>query len=205
MRLLSIVQMIPAPGRWAVVVTCVVAAVVQGLPNQIGALLKAEAGPFEMVSSVIWLVAAVMALQIAIQCPSLVRWASTAMLVWAFLREMDFQKRFTYRSIESIGYYTRPDAPWPEKLTVIAILAPFAAAGIILALHVCREWKSAWNSREPWLGYFLGAAILVILALCCEKAFKLVVAEEVLETGVALMFLMLTWSSRKTRQASCRR
>src|SRR5688572_33498438 len=116
---------------------------------------------------------------------SALRLGGAAMLLWGLLRELDFQKRFTYRSVESLGYYTRPHAPWSEKLLVLLILTPFAVAGLLLARELCRRFIPACRARQPWVCHVIAALALLPLASLSEKVFHLHSAEEILETGIA--------------------
>lgn len=198
MNLKSIFQTIPAPGWVVVVVSCVLAALVGFLPASTAARVTSESGPFEVASAILWAICWLLALELAIRRPSLVHWAGVVVVLWALLRELDFQKQFTYRSVMSLGYYTRPRAPWSEKLIVLAVLTPFLVAGIILLLHVCRRWRAALARREAWVGNLFGAALLIGVGLFLEKILRIGTSEEVLEIGPPMMFLLILWSLRAT-------
>jgi len=175
------------------------------LPRDTAKRLAAEGGIFETTSVVLLGGAlAIMLVQLARNF-SVLRFAGTAMLVWAVLRELDFQKRFTYRSVESIGYYTRPHAPWSQKLLVLLILAPFVLAGLLLLREVCRRFLPACRTRQSWVCHIAAAVVLLILASLSEKVFHLHAAEEILETGIALLILMLVWDSRSRPELEWRR
>ena len=124
--------------------------------------------------------------------------SATAILLWAYLRELDFQKLFTYRSVESIGFYTRPHASLGLKLLVIAILAPFAAAGLHLAWFAKRQFIPALKARQPWVKQLCALLLLVLAALASEKLFagSAEIFEEVSELGVGAMALLLAWHCR---------
>lgn len=172
--------------------------VVQSLPEETARALAAETGPFEIASVVLYGVAAVLAAVQLARRKSLPWLAGMTMLLWAFLRELDFQKRFTYRSIESIGYYTRPYAPWFEKLLVLLILAPFCMAGLYLLRLLCREIRPAFARGEKWVGHLAAAVCLGALGSVFEKMLRWGAAEEVCEMGLALLVVLLVWEWRET-------
>jgi len=110
---------------------------VESLPAETARAWVAESGPFEVASAVFYGMAALLAGFHLLQQMTVTRLAAWTMLVWACLRELDFQKRFTYRSIESIGYYSRPQAPWSEKLLVLLLVGKMRPrfAGRAAACH----------------------------------------------------------------------
>jgi len=162
--------------------------------------LAEEEGIFETASALFFGAALVIMVIQLVRVFSPLRLAGAAMLLWALLRELDFQKRFTYRSVESIGYYTRPHAPWSQKLLVLLILAPFVVAGLWLVRELCRRFIPACRERQSWICHVVAALVLVPLASLSEKVFRLNAAEEILEAGIALLILMLVWSSRPRRE-----
>src|SRR5678816_1861978 len=121
--------------RSTIAVLAVVATICIGLllvPHQWGLRLTDEGGPVEVASAVVLVVALLIAIVQFARRFSLGWLSGAALMLWAILRELDFQKRFTYRSIESIAYFVSPRAPWQEKLVVILIMLPFAVAGLHL-------------------------------------------------------------------------
>ena len=163
--------------------------------------LAEEEGIFETASALFFGTALVIMLIQLLRAFSPLRLASAAMLLWALLRELDFQKRFTYRSVESIGYYTRPHAPWSQKLLALLILAPFVAAGLLLVRELYRRFLPACRECQTWVCHVVAALVLLPLASLSEKVFHLNAAEEILEAGVACLILMLVWESRKRAPA----
>jgi len=117
---------------------------------------------------------------------------AAGVLLWLLLRELDFQKAFTYRSIESIGFYTHPRAPVWQKLVAIGALTPFALALLCLFWIAWRNARQAIAQRQPWLGYCAGVIALGLLSAACEKLLDLQGAEEICELGLALLVLLLT-------------
>lgn len=187
--------------RYAVPLGVVLAALalgawVESLPDETARALTAETGPVEIASAVFFGMAALLAGFHLSQQPSVLRLAAGAMLVWAFLRELDFQKRFTYRSIMSTGYYTRPYAPWEEKLLVLLILSPFVLAGCYLVWQLIRNLRPAIARREPWTVCFAAGLGLGVIGGAQEKLLRWGAAEEVSGAGLALLALLLVWELR---------
>jgi hypothetical protein len=166
------------------------------LPRDTAKRLAEEGGIFETASALFLGAALLLILLQLARAFSTLRLAGAAMLLWAVLRELDFQKRFTYRSVESLGYYTRPHAPWTQKLLVLLILAPFVAAGLLLVRELCRRFLPACRGRLSWVCHVVAAVVLVLFASVSEKVFRLQAAEEILEAGIAVLIFMLVWDSR---------
>lgn len=113
--------------------------------------------------------------------------------VWMFLRELDFQRRFTPRSIESIGFYSNPSIELEMKVVVVLALLPFVIALAQLALAAWKSVPEALSSRRPWLGYLAIAMGLVATAMLFEKQFKMSTGliEEICELLFAYFVLLL--------------
>lgn len=173
----------------------VLACAAQALPAGMAPSLNREDGPFEIASAVILAIAACLAVAAAVRRFSLARVAGTLVTTGVLLRELDFQKRFTYRSIESIGFYTRPIASLTEKLVALTILAALACAVWIVARTAWRRLTHALRERESWLGSVSTAGVLVACSLAAEKFLGFTVAEEVLEAGFAGVVVALTWQA----------
>lgn len=181
----------------AVLVVSVLAGlVVQSLPRETAAALTAETGVFEVASAIMYGLAAVLAAVHFMRQRTPLRLAGVAMLLWAFMRELDFQKHFTYRSVESIGYYVRPYASWSEKAAVLLILAPFVVAGCYLLIQFWRHLRPAYRNGEKWLAHVASCFVLGVASSTSEKLVGWRAAEEVFETGLAATVLMLTWNLR---------
>ena len=171
------------------------------LPRDSAKRLAEEGGWFET-GSAVCLAGALLVLVVQLaRSFSTLRLAGAAMVLWALLRELDFQKRFTYRSVESLGYYTRPHAPWSQKLLVLLILAPFVVAGLFLVRELCRRFIPACRERQSWVCHMVAAVVLLLFASVSEKVFRLHAAEEILEAGIAFLVLMLVWESRTPPRA----
>lgn len=185
----------------SVVVACVtilVGLVLQTVLYERSLIWKAEGGPIEVASAVFFAVALVIALVRLVRRPSPGWLAGTVMLLWAVLRELDFQKAFTYRSIESLGFYTRPIAPLWEKLLAITVLVPFVIAAFYLVRLVWRTFRSDTWRQTPWVGHFLVAVGLLVIAQGSEKVLGFDTLEETCETGMALIVVLLTWTASRT-------
>jgi hypothetical protein len=113
-------------------------------------------------------------------------------LLWLVLRELDLQKAFTYRSIESVGFYTRAIAPWWQKVLAIALLIPFVVALLHLFWLAARNLLPAVAQRRPWLGHCVAIAFLALITVLCEKALESTVLEEVCELGLAFLVFLFT-------------
>lgn len=179
-----------------VVVSILTAAVIQSLPDDTARALTSETGPFEIGAALGYAIAVALAAIQLVRQPNLLRLSALAILLWALMRELDFQKRFTYRSMESLGYYTRPIAPWPEKLLVLLILAPFLVAGCHLFWLLLKRWRPALARGERWVAYLAAGVILGTVSRVLEKLLHWSAAEEVCEAGLALLVLMLVWELR---------
>ena len=115
------------------------------------------------------------------------------LLVWLYLRELDFQKLFTPRSIESIGFYTSPDIASAMKLLALLAYSPFAAAGLHLAWAGFGEMRAAHPSRAAWC-WPLGLAVaFLVMALAGEKLMPKwwQILEEVFELGFAGLVVLV--------------
>ena len=181
--------------------TLVVAALVQALPPGLAANLNAEDGPFEIGSALVLGMAALVGMILALRRPSLARIAGAVVLAALVLRELDFQKRFTYRSIESIGFYTRPIAPWWEKAIGLGVLTLVGLALCALAYAAMRRLPQALRSREAWLGSLAAAAGLLASSLVCEKFLGFTVAEEALEMGFGGVILAVVAQTTQLRES----
>jgi hypothetical protein len=183
------------------VVVALVAGCAQALPPEWVGDLSHEDGPFEVASAVILALTACFGFVQWLRGPSLVKFAGAVCLTVFFLREMDFQKLFTYRSIASLGYYTRPIAPWTEKLVVLGVLGVLGIFAAIVAREAWRHWPPARHGTKAWGGTVTIALILLASGLICEKFLGFTVAEEALETGFAVMISLLAWQTLAARES----
>jgi hypothetical protein len=118
---------------WLALLVLVFGAVwIQFLPESVVKFLNSEIGPFEQASVAFLAAAALLAFACWLRYQATPWLASGIVFVYAVLRELDFQKIFTYRSVMSLGYFTRPIAPLPEKLLVLLLMLPCLAAIVFL-------------------------------------------------------------------------
>ncbi len=170
---------------------------IQSLPPEQTKDLTSETGPFEILSAASYGIAFLIAGAQLFRDRSWLRVATAVMTLWATLREADFQKRFTYRSVESLGYYTNMvKAPWSQKFVVVLVLAPFGIAGLYLVWQYFKRLPGAWRDAERWLSLTFGIILLMGTSSFLEKILLFGAAEEVCELGVALMVVMLVWVTR---------
>jgi ABC-type dipeptide/oligopeptide/nickel transport system permease component len=116
----------------------------QFLPASLVKYLNSEQGPFEQFSVAFLATAALLALASWWQSRCQGWLAGGVVLIYATLRELDFQTMFTHRSVMSLGYFTRARAPLPEKLLVFLAIAPCLIA---IAYLLRRAWQS-WRDRR---------------------------------------------------------
>lgn len=120
-----------------------------------------EAGPFERLSVMAWLITA---------CVVVVRIRPLGMRAWAFAllfvlfaaREADLHKAFTADSMLKTNYYKQAVAPLGEKL-VAAIVAITLIALVLYGGFVIMRflfWQRGWRSR-PGFWLLLGAGLMV--------------------------------------------
>jgi len=115
----------------------------QSLPaeSELARHLASEDGIFEQGTAGFLIAAVVLALVTSVVRRSATWLATGVLFACVTLRELDFQKMFTYRSIMSLGYYTRDVAPVGEKLLVLLLITPCLLA-IFYLLYRAR--KDAW-------------------------------------------------------------
>lgn len=163
------------------------------LPTHVEKRLTEEGGIIENLSAgLLGIVVVACAIQLW-RKPSRLWLAGLLGAVWMCLRELDFQRRFTPRSIESIGFYSNPSISLEMKLLVLLALLPFLIAGVQLALAAWKSLPEGVSSRRPWLGY-LGIAVgLAATAMIFEKQFEMSTAliEEICELLFAYFVLLL--------------
>ena len=82
---------------------------------------------------------------------------------------------------------------------MLLALLPFALAGMYLVWGFLRRFPAAWLTSSPWLSYVFGIVLLLLVSSVLEKVFRHGAAEEVCETGVALMAVLLAWETRAFR------
>lgn len=184
---------IDAPAKFVLVIGAVLGVILFNLPLPTVKELTGEGDLVENLSSVVLGVVVLLTAFQAARTRSPAWLSATVMAVWMFLRELDFQRRFTPRSVESLGFYTRGTIPLQMKLVVLAILAPFVMAGLHLLWLGKKRVAQGIRTREIWIGYLATGAGVVGVALLFEKFLKDAtgVIEEVSELTFAGLVLML--------------
>ncbi len=118
----------------------------QSLPpeSELARHLASEEGFFEQASAAFLIAATLLAVLSAIVSRARVWLATAIVLLYASLRELDFQTMFTYRSIMSSGYYFRDRAPLGEKIVVLLLILP-------CLLAIADLLRQLWSHRDRWL------------------------------------------------------
>lgn len=140
-----------------------------------------ERGPFEQLSIVGWLLAALVVL---LRIRPLGRRAAAFALLCALLaaREADWHKAFTADSLLKTAYYRDAAAPLAEKLlagtAAVVLIALLVYVGLFVARFLLRQ--GGWRTRSGlWLAV---AAVLVVLGKGIDRAPAVLLEEH----GVAL-------------------
>jgi hypothetical protein len=175
----------------------------QCLPIPIIKYLNAEHGPFEQFSVAFLAAAALLACASWWQSRQTVWIAVAVVLVYATLRELDVQTLFTYRSVMSLGYFTRPRAPLLEKFVVLLAMAPC----LIAIVHLWRRALTGWG-HVTQLAMPLWILLLFVLSHFSDRTswFRLqghveAFVEAVLAFAVLLMVVEL--KPKLLRQPDC--
>jgi len=181
--------------------TCVLGLGLMLAPAGAAEAASREGGAIEIASVVLLFSGAAAAAFFSVRRRSWLWLSGALMMLWAVLRELDFQKRFTYRSIESTAYYFRDVAPPLEKVTVILILLPFIAAGLHLVWNLRAEILPALRRGEAWIGYLFAAFAMLVLAQAVEKILPVGshLWEETFEAGLAAFLLGMIFSLAQRR------
>jgi lysylphosphatidylglycerol synthetase-like protein (DUF2156 family) len=161
------------------------------LPLDVGLSLTNEGGLIENVSLAVLAAGAVCAGLKLWRCRTLL-WASIALLIfWMYLRELDYQKLFTPRSIESTGFYFSSRVPLNMKIAAAAALCPFILAALNLVAAAARSIKAFGRPSPAWTAPIGFAAILLGAALFAEKFLppRFQVVEETAELAFASLIL----------------
>lgn len=139
----------------------VLAAVPSLLSAQQVKFLFSEEGPFEQLSIVTWIFAALL-IPLAIRPPGKTAWLFSALFLCFAAREADWHKEFTADSLLKANYYRYTDAPADEKIIAavfaLAFIALVVYAGFVIVRFLLR---GGWRSRAGlWL--LLGTALIVL-------------------------------------------
>lgn len=149
--------------------TLIASAVLAMLPHEQVHRLNAEGGIIENLSAAAAALCVLLAVFKWIRAPSQLWLAISLAALWMFLRELDYQKIFTPRSIESIGFYSAPHIPLLMKLLAIAALSPFVVAIAYLAWNGFTALQGQRFPLPNWCRPLVIAAAFLAAALASEK------------------------------------
>ncbi|GIZ50912.1 hypothetical protein [Noviherbaspirillum aridicola] len=148
--------------------------------------LFSEEGPFEMLSIVSWIVAAVVML-------AAFREEKRGALLFGLLfvlfaaREADWHKKFTADSLLKSNYYRHTEAPLMEKLLAFAVALAFIALVLYVGFVIARFLlaRGGWRTRGGlWL--LAGTALVVLGKLLDRAPAELALAGHALSESVGL-------------------
>jgi hypothetical protein len=134
-------------------------------------------------------------------------WLSGSMVVlMLLLRELDFHRRFTPRSIDSTGFYRSAEIPLHTRLIVPLLALPFLLASLHILWLGLRRLAAAVRARQPWPCYTALAFAMIGVARYAEKSRRDLthVVEEVAEVAFAAFVLLVVLSLRGSRPAARR-
>lgn len=191
----------------AILLVCAVAiGFLLTLPPETAKRVSAEGALIENVSAVLLgmsLLACVSQLARQLSLP----WLSASMVgLMLLLRELDFHRQFTARSIDSTGFYLSPVIPLETKLTVLVLALPFLLASLHLLWLGLRHLRAAVLARQPWVGYAALGLAMIGIARYAEKSGRdpTDVIEEVAEVAFAAFALLAVRSFTESRPAARR-
>ncbi|MGV3772333.1 MAG: hypothetical protein ACO1QB_05490 [Verrucomicrobiales bacterium] len=157
--------------------------------------MTAEGGMIENSSNVILGLAVILA-GIKLWRTRSLPWLSAAMVcLWMYMRELDYQRQFTSRSVESLRFFSSGSISVSSKIAVICILLPFTIAGIHLALIAFKNFRAHPPLQQKWVIYAAQAIGLALLAMALEKLQidALHIGEEICELMFAAFTLLIVW------------
>lgn len=129
------------------------------MPAEIFRPLFSEAGPFEQMSVVLWVVLGIMLL---LHTPHTRRVLALAALSLFFAaREADLHKAFTVMSIEKIKFYLSPDVPVMQKL-IGGLVFLSAIALIIYLARLCWQFFFRQGGLRLPVGQVLALPVLML-------------------------------------------
>lgn len=174
---------------------CVFTIVLFIVPHDTAVRLTAENGPLENASAGLLGVGVILAALQFSRVRKLAWLAGFGVVLWMFFRELDYQRNFTAKSVESISFYRSSTIPLGTKLVVLVVLAPFVAAWGYVLWRCAKTFRGAFQRRERWTAYVLQAVLMVTIARSVEKLGfdHRAVVEEVFETGFALLVVNFLW------------
>jgi hypothetical protein len=132
------------------------------LPHSVFLLTFSEQGPFEQLSILAWIFAALV-IVVRIRPLGPRAWAFALLCMIFAAREADWHKGFTADSILKTNYYKHAIAPFGEKLAAatvaLAAIALLLYVGFVVARFLLRD--GGWRSRAGiWL--IIGTTLVVL-------------------------------------------
>jgi hypothetical protein len=190
-----------APSVVILAAGALVIAVALTLPPESAKRLSAEGGVIES-ASVALLGASFLACLLALARRRSLPWLSaSAVVLMLLLRELDFNRRFTPKSLDSTGFYRAAGIPLQVKLIVALLALPFAVASLHLLWLGLRALVAAVRSREGWPAHAALALAMIGVARYAEKSRRDTthVVEEVAEVAFAafVLLVVLAFTARK--------
>ena len=174
------------------------------LPRELALHLTREGGSIENLTAFAAAVGIVIAVLKLLRSGSGIWLSISLIMLWMYLRELDYQKLFTPRSVESIGFYSNSSIPVTMKLIAIAAISPFFAAGLHLLRSGFQEFRSTRGLSAVWWRPLGFAAVLLAAALVNEKLLRPAgqIIEEVFELAfVSLVVLVVATQAFRPKTA----
>lgn len=170
-------------------------AVLAVIPWRQARVMVAEGGLIESLSVLVIAVGVMAAGLKTWRVRNLVWGTVLLMLLWMFLRELDCQKLFTQRSIESIGFYSNPQIGLGVKLAALAALTPFALAGLYLVYVTAKAIRRSRAVLLPWLPSLCIAVGIIAAAQLSEKLLppRFHIVEETAELAFVVLIVSIVF------------
>lgn len=182
-------------GLFIFIGTMLVIAVLWSLPLALAEKLTHEGHVVETVTAVVLGVAVLVGIRQLWANPSLCWGSAVVILIWTVLRELDFQRNFTPRSMESFGFFTSKAIPLEMKLWVSLAMIPFVLAGFCLFKNAIKNARSLLRERPLWLRMLVVGTIYALIARFFEKARidRAHILEEVGELSFAFFLVLAVY------------
>jgi len=188
------------------------------IPAERTEALLQEHGIVEMLSALAWALAAMVLVGDGLKRRSRLSLYGSVVLLFATLRELDFQKHFTSSSVFRLTYYFRNEAPLLERALAAIFVIAVLAITIRFVVLAARPFRRQLKDRHPPA---LALGVLIILLPCTKlldripdlarkagapfgvstKA-SISICEEVMEMGVAVGALCAVCHVLSTRPPS---
>ncbi len=188
------------------ILSALVIALALQLPTETAKRLSREGGLIESASLVLLALGLLACLRALALRPSR-PWLSGSLVMLMFLlRELDFHRLFTPRSIDSTGFYRSATIPLHIKVFILILGLPFLVAFFHVLWLGLRHLREAIRQRQGWIGHVVLAVAMVAVARLAEK-FGLDhthVIEEVAEVAFAAFALLVVLAFTRSARAADR-